>query len=228
MHLLLLHGAVGAADQLKPLSGELERDFTVHAMDFPGHGSRPLAGSPYSISLFAEDVLRYLDNAQLEQVSIFGYSMGGYVGMYLARYHRHRIQKLATLATKFHWDPAVAQRELQMINPARILEKVPAFAHALAHRHQPNDWKIVLEQTAALLTDLGNEPSLTIDDYKIIDVPTLLLLGDSDKMVSLDETLTVAKNIPRSQWGVLPATPHPIEQVDINVLASLLRRFYKC
>jgi len=60
-----------------------------------------------------------------------------------------------------------------------------------------------------------------------ITIPTLLLLGDSDKMVGLEETTAVFKSIPGAQWGVLPGTPHPIEQVDVVMLAYHLRRFIK-
>ena len=227
MHLLLLHGAIGAADQLKILAAQLQKDFTVHTPDFSGHGSRPFSGKPYSISLFAEDVLAYMDDHKLDQAAIFGYSMGGYVGMYLARYHSSRVSGLVTLATKFHWDPAIAQREAQMINPKKILEKLPAFARTLEQRHQPKDWKLVLEHTAHLLADLGDSPPLSAEVYPAITVPTLILLGDRDKMVSLEETMATFKSLPNAQIGILPGTPHPIEQVDTDLLACHLRHFYK-
>jgi pimeloyl-ACP methyl ester carboxylesterase len=227
MHLLLLHGAIGAAEQMKKIAAELKTDFTVHTMDFPGHGGKPFPAGSFSIPLFAEDVLAYIDQLQLENVAIFGYSMGGYIGMYLALHHPKRVSRLATLATKFQWDPAIAQREIQMINPAKIEEKVPAFARTLEQRHQPSDWKIVLERTAGLMVGLGDNPPLSPDNYRIIAIPTLLMLGDSDKMVSLDETLTVFKNIPAAQLAVLPATHHPIEQVDVSLLTAQLRRFFR-
>jgi len=225
MHLLLLHGALGAADQLKPLAVELGKDFTVHALDFSGHGRKPFPDSPFSIPLFAQDVLTYMDELQLPETSIFGYSMGGYVGMYLALHHRSRVTKLATLATKFHWDPAIAQREIQMINPEKILEKLPAFAKTLEQRHQPKDWKMVLQRTAGLLKDLGDKPLLTIDSCQNIQVPTFLMLGDRDKMVSQEETAAIHKSIPNAQLTILPGTPHPIEQVDTTRLGDQLRRF---
>ena len=225
MHLLLLHGALGAADQLKPLAAELEKDFTVHALDFSGHGRKPFPDSPFSIPLFAQDVLTYMDELQLPETSIFGYSMGGYVGMYLALHHSSRVTKLATLATKFHWDPAIAQRETQMINPEKIREKLPSFEKTLEQRHQPKDWKMVLQRTAGLLKDLGDKPLLTIDSCQNIQVPTFLMLGDRDKMVSQEETAAIHKSIPNARLTILPGTPHPIEQVDTTRLGDQLRRF---
>lgn len=54
-----------------------------------------------------------------------------------------------------------------------------------------------------------------------------VLLGDRDKMVTLDETLAVYKQLPNAQCGVLPGTPHAFEQVNIPLLAQLIKEFLK-
>jgi pimeloyl-ACP methyl ester carboxylesterase len=225
MHLLLLHGATGASDQLLPLAEVLSKGFVVHTLDFSGHGKRVMPEQPYSISLFAEDVLAYLDENGLDSVSVFGFSMGGYVAMYLAKHYPQHIHHVITLATKFYWDKSTAAKEIQMVNPDKIQEKIPAFAATLEQRHLPNDWKEVLKRTAAMMTALGEQNALQPEDYTSIEAPSLLLLGDRDKMVTTDETFTVFRNLPNAQMGMLPGTAHPVEQVDITLLAYHIRRF---
>lgn len=61
--------------------------------------------------------------------------------------------------------------------------------------------------------------------YPEIDIPILILLGDGDKMVTLDETVNVYKLLPNAQFGVLPNTPHPIEQVNVKMLLMFFRSF---
>ena len=78
-HLLLLHGAIGAKDQLEELEKSLQDKFIVHRINFSGHGGETFSDKPFSISLFADEVLNYLSSQNIEQASIFGYSMGGYV-----------------------------------------------------------------------------------------------------------------------------------------------------
>src|SRR6478672_5186908 len=102
-HLLLLHGAIGAKDQLQPLANALKDKYTLHTINFSGHGGEAFPNEPFSMELFANDVLHYMQQNNIEQVNIFGYSMGGYVAMYLAKHHPQKINKLITLATKFHW-----------------------------------------------------------------------------------------------------------------------------
>ena len=45
------------------------------------------------------------------------------------------IQKVFTLATKFEWTPDIAQKEIKMLDAAKIAEKIPAFAQLLEKRH---------------------------------------------------------------------------------------------
>ncbi len=223
--LLLLHGAIGDASQLQPLAARLSDKYDVRTLDFSGHGEAPFTKLPFSMQLFAEDVLGYMQQQGIDQVSIFGYSMGGYVGMYLAKHHPDKIKKIITLATKFHWDNEIAAREIQMLNPEKIEQKLPAFAATLRERHLANDWKEVLKKTADMMVELGADNVLKPADYGSITTPSLLLLGDRDKMVSLDETLATYKALPLAQLGILPATPHPIEQVNIETLVFFVKQF---
>lgn len=223
-HLLLLHGAIGASAQLQPLAEALRGQYRVHMPDFPGHGAAAANGA-FSIPGFAQHVLRYMDDSGIAQADIFGYSMGGYVGMYLARHHALRVESVVTLATKYHWDPATAEKECAMLDADKIAAKLPAFADVLATRHTAHGWQQVLADTQALLRGLGAENALQPEDYPAIQQPTLLLLGDRDKMVTIEETLTVYRSLHHAQLGILPATPHPIEQVDVGMLAGCISRF---
>ena len=68
---------------------------------------------------------------------------------------------------------------------------------------------------------------LQFQDYAAINIPVLLLLGDRDKMITLEETIAVFNQLPNAQMAMLPGTPHPIEQVDISLLSFLIEKFLK-
>lgn len=223
--LLILHGAIGAADQFIGIAEQLSEKYEVHTLDFAGHGGKPINEQPFSISLFANNVLDYLKEENLSQVAIFGYSMGGYVAMYLAKHHPDKVCKIVTLATKFHWDEATAAKEVKMLNPEKIQEKLPAFAAILQKRHAPNDWQQVLKQTQSMLIAMGKDNPLKIDDYSNLEHPSLILIGDRDKMITLDETLAVYKTLPNAQMGMLPNTHHPIEQANVDYLLYHIQQF---
>ncbi len=224
-NLILLHGAIGAKDQLEPLANILQTDFIVHLLNFSGHGGEPVPETEFSVELFAEDVISYMQKNQIIKADIFGYSMGGFVAMYMAKHYAEKVNHVITLATKFHWDEATAAKEVKMLNADVIQQKVPAFAEQLSNRHFPNDWKKLLEKTAELLTALGSKNALQLEDYSHIIIPCLIMLGDRDKMVTLDETVTVYKQLPAAQLAILPNTPHPLEQVNPHLLAYMIMQY---
>jgi pimeloyl-ACP methyl ester carboxylesterase len=226
-HLLLLHGAIGSKEQLQDLANLMERDYNVHLLNFAGHGGKSIPDTSFSIQSFSQEVLDYIQQHHIEQTDIFGYSMGGYVGMYIAKYFKQRIRKLITLATKFYWDKETAAKEIKMIDAATIQQKVPAFADELSKRHAPNDWTTVLKKSAEMLLNLGNDNVLKTGDYTDITTQCLMMLGDRDKMVTLDETVNVYKQLSNAQLCILPSTHHPIERVDKHLLAFLVQRFLR-
>jgi pimeloyl-ACP methyl ester carboxylesterase len=226
-HLLLLHGALGSKDQFQSLVHLLEDSFQVHTFNLLGHGGQPIPESSFSIELFSEQVARYIQDMNIEKANVFGYSMGGYIAMYLAKQMPDTINKIVTLATKFYWDEKTATKEVKLLDGKTIQEKLPAFAEQLQQRHAPLDWLLVLDKTIELLINLGENNTLQLEDYTSITTPSLVLLGDRDKMVTLDETLAVYKQLPNAQFGVLPGTPHVFEQVNLSLLAYLIKRFLK-
>ena len=223
--LILLHGAIGAGDQLQPLAALLSSHYDVHVIDFCGHGDAHVTSMPYGMDLFVQDLIGHMLVKELDRASIFGYSMGGYVAMYFARHLPRRVDSVVTLATKWHWDEAIAAREVQMLNADKIEQKLPAFAESLNKRHAKHGWKNVLAKTADMMLEFGADNPLKPEDYAAVTAPSLLLLGDRDKMVTLDETLAVYKALPNAQMGILPATGHPMEQVDAEALSFFIRRF---
>lgn len=220
--LLLLHGAIGASSQLKLLATALAGNYDVHLLDFPGHGGRNMPDVPFSIAHFATVVADYIRQHQLQQPVIFGYSMGGYVAMYLAKHQPSLVGKVITLGTKFHWDEDTAAKETKKLDPSVISVKVPAFASSLEQLHRPNDWQEVLHRTGQMMNEMGRDNPLKLSDYSSISVPCLLLLGDRDKMVTLEETVAVYKALPDARLGVLPGTGHAVEGVDAEVLLRML------
>jgi esterase/lipase len=153
--------------------------------------------------------------------------MGGYVGLFLARFYPDRIGKVFTLATKFHWHEETAKREASMLDPSKIMEKFPAFAEELKNRHSPEDWSVVLSKTAEMMINLGHNNTLKDADYKAIENEVQVSVGDRDKMVSIEETLGVYRHLKNARMLVLPDTLHPIEKVEGDRLVHEIKNFFK-
>lgn len=224
--LLLLHGAIGAKDQLQPLAEALKGSYEVHSLNFSGHGGEPFSEA-FSIQQFAEEVLQYISTHQLKNVNVFGYSMGGYVALYLANKHPQTFVKIVTLATKFRWSPELALQEVKMLDSKIIEDRIPAFAKVLQERHAPNSWKLLMEKTTTMMLGLGENPLLTKEDFQNIHTTVKLAVGNADKMVSIDETSEVANWLPNSILLILQDIPHPIEKASVARLVEVITAFIK-
>ncbi len=222
--LLLLHGALGDHTQFDALRSLLG-DSDVHAIDFEGHGARPMAGREFRIEHFAENVRAWLDEHATEPVDMFGYSMGGYVALYVAALWPDRVRSVMTLGTKLVWSPEVAVEASKQLDAGMIKAKVPAFAEALAMRHHATGWERVLEETSAVLHALGAKPLLTTALFERIMCPVRLAVGDRDATVGVEELRDVSRALARGEYEVLPRTPHPFERVPTERLAWTLRQF---
>lgn len=222
--LLLLHGALGAANQFNPLRDLLPKDWTVFAINLPGHGGLP-ADAPFEMKKMADYVLQWLDNHNIAQIDIFGYSMGGYVALWLAHTQPARVRSIFTLGTQFDWTPESAAKETARLNPAKIAEKVPAFALQLEQLHAPEDWQQVVRQTADLLTQLGANPLLSPEVLQSIQQPVWIARGSDDLMVSHETSEKAAHKLPDGHFIELSQTKHPLEQVDPALLAQMLENW---
>lgn len=224
--ILLLHGALGSKSQFLEVEESLSNDFNIHTMNFSGHGGESIPGEPFSIEMFASDVIEYLEINAIKSIDIFGYSMGGYTALYLAKTNPQRIRKIFTLATKFEWNEEISAREIKMLNSAKIKEKIPKFAEELFIRHTPQNWETVLAKTSEMMVNLGKRNVLTEEDFSLIENDVLVGIGDRDKMVSFEESIAVYRRLKNGRIIVLPDTPHPLEQVNAKRLVYEIKNFF--
>jgi esterase/lipase len=221
--ILLLHGALGSKSQLELLKKFLvEKGKKVYSLNFSGHSGEPFSKDGFGIEVFAGDVIRYLDKSKIKTIDIIGYSMGGYVALWLAHQYSWRINNVITLGTKFDWSPESAQREIKKMDPEKIQSKIPAFARILEHRHAPNDWKELLHTTSRMMFELGQHPLLVEKTISTINHQVKILLGDQDDMADRDYSETVASWLPKGEFHLLQNTPHPIEKVDLKKLVEFV------
>ena len=222
---LLLHGALGAAASMVPLAERLAPHFTVHGMDFAGHGAASAPEEPLSVDLLTAQVAAYVADHGLAPARIFGYSLGGYVALHLAATRPELVARVATLATKMAWTPEVSMQMARQFDVATIRAKAPRFADALAAMHTGAGWEALLGATRTMLDDLGANPRLTPEVLATISQPVRLGVGDRDVTVSIEETLAAMRTLPAAELEVHPATPHALDRVDLDRLSRSVVAF---
>lgn len=209
------------ADAFRPLGdGRVE----VRVVEFPGHGNTPRADADaFRITTFVDDLARAVSTCHQPPL-LFGYSMGGYVGLALEARHPGTFAGIVTLGTKFQWDVEGAEREAARLDPVTIATKVPRFAATLEARHaHAGGWETVMVRTAALLRANAQAPLLSFDVLERIGTAVTVAVGDKDDTVSVTESQQAAEVLRLGRCVVLPDTPHPIERVKPELLVGLMQ-----
>lgn len=219
-NILLLHGALGSSKQFEELSNELKKKYKVYLFDFNGHGSASDEG-PFTIKGFSDQLAKFINENDIKGIKVFGYSMGGYVALNCAVENPDLISEVITLGTKFNWSIEEAEREVKMIQPHVIEEKVPKFAAYLKEVQLPSDWKRVMINTQALMLNLGASPLLSKEALNKINIPVKLYRGQKDVMVTKEETLAIA-DVLEAPYYEIEAMPHPIQMISVESLIDII------
>jgi pimeloyl-ACP methyl ester carboxylesterase len=108
---LLLHGWTASADlNFFPVYARLTDSYRVIAPDLRGHGRGMRSTEPFSLEDCADDAAALVRQLRATNVIAVGYSMGGPVGLLLARRHPGLLKALVMQATALEWRHTVRER----------------------------------------------------------------------------------------------------------------------
>ncbi|ALG13024.1 hypothetical protein AOZ06_44715 [Kibdelosporangium phytohabitans] len=228
---LVLSGSVGSTlDMWLPQREALSGEYRVISYDHRGHGKSPVPPGPYEIADLAGDVLAMLDQLEIEKAHFCGLSLGGAVGMWLSRYHPHRIDQVVLACTSSWFGPAEFWAERAASVRANGMEWL---AESTLTRWLSKDFADA-EQKAAIRTMVANTPRDGYisacaalgawdfaDQLAEIPTPTLAIAGAEDPATPPDHLRDIAAAIPRSRLVVLDGAAHlanverPVEFNDL-------------
>jgi len=115
---LLLHGWTASADiNFFAAYACLTESYRVIALDQRGHGRGLRSTEPFSLEDCADDAAALLDQLGVGRVIVVGYSMGGPVGLLLARRYPGLVAGLVLQATALEWCHTARERAVWRLLP---------------------------------------------------------------------------------------------------------------
>jgi pimeloyl-ACP methyl ester carboxylesterase len=198
---------------------------TTVAPDLPGFGMAPTGGPTMTMTLAADHCLRAADAAGLERFVVCGLSMGGYVTFELWRRARDRIVGLVLANTRAGADTpeaAAGRRDLA----ARLRSEGNVLAEHAPEELQQRVKGWVADQSAeaiaAAAVGMAERPDST-SDLAGIDVPTLVITSDGDRLIPADLTTPMAEQIPGARLEIIPGVGHLTNVEAPDRFTQLLR-----
>jgi pimeloyl-ACP methyl ester carboxylesterase len=224
--IVFLHGAGGP--NWNRLLQILALQYRVIAPHHPGFARARLPDWLRSVGDLAFFYLDALALLGLERVHLVGHSLGGWTAAELAIRDTRRLATLSLLAPAgvpnaygdiLHWTPdeyAAAQFHDQSLAPAR------------AAAMRATDPEIV-RANRAVVTRLAGDPFLHNPQLPVwlhrIDVPTMVLWGESDRICPPGGSRIFASEIPGVRLELIPALGHSVHTERPEVTAAALLGF---
>lgn len=197
--------------------------YRVIAPDLRGFGESGAPAGPYSMSIFADDIIGLLDHLGIGRAAIGGMSMGGYVLLNLLERHPGRAAAALFLVTRAAADDAEGKvRRTRMAHA--VAEGQPGaataffadlvFAEATLRKKpelvaQVRGW---MEATHPLgleggLLAMRDRKDFT-PDLPLLDLPALVVGAEADRAVPLQYSEAIARALPRATLCTVPDAGH--------------------
>jgi pimeloyl-ACP methyl ester carboxylesterase len=214
--LVLLPGGfmtVEAMGELVPLLAARRR---VIGVELQGHGHTAEVERPLRFELMADDIASLIRHLGLEQADIFGFSLGGGVGLRTAIQHPEVVRKLALASTAFKrdgWYPEVLAGMASI--SVETFAGTPIHEAYLQASPRPEAWPTFVAKMRQLLSEDYDWAA----EVAALKTPILILVGDADGLrithsVEFFGLLGGGKadgdmnGLPPAQLAVLPSTTH--------------------
>jgi pimeloyl-ACP methyl ester carboxylesterase len=251
---VLLHHFHGSTATWRHVLHDLGRDHHVAAFDRPGFGltERPDRGrwheeSPYTRAAAAGLTLGLLDELGADEAVLVGSSAGGTIALETYARAPQRVRALVLLSPAVTGDvgPPGVLRPLLRGRPARLLGSrvVRRLSRDLTLERISRSWhdpgratEADLEAyrrplqaegwSRALWEVVTAEPPPQLGGLlRQIDVPTLVVAGQSDRVISPSWNARTARAIPGARLEVLPACGHTPQEERPEALLRIVRDF---
>lgn len=199
----------------------------VIAFDNRGVGASS-GSTPRTIEQMASDAVTFIRALGLDQVDLFGFSMGGMIAQVIAQQQPQLVRKLILAGTGPAGGEGIDKvTRISLLDTARGLltrqdpkqflffTRTPngrragkAFLARLEERTNDRDKAISIRSFRAQLKAIHRWGKQTPEDLSSIHQPVLVMNGESDKMVPTTNTIDLDRRLANSQLVIYPDAGH--------------------
>ncbi len=230
--LLMIMGLSFSLAMWRELRTIMAGHFRTILFDNRGVGKSDVPLRPWSMRTMARDAAAVLDAANVQSANVLGISMGGMIAQELALLHPERVRKLVLACTQCG-GPRAVRPGLDVyrafVRPyASLDQRSKAFVPLLYSPETPvdridQDRKTLLANYAPVRGSIAQ--ILAILTWRChrhlprIASPTLVIHGDRDRLVPVENGRLIAELIPGAKLVELPGAGHifPTDQPERTV-----------
>jgi pimeloyl-ACP methyl ester carboxylesterase len=180
--LIVLHGGIGAGEQMAPIVPGLAAGRRVVVVDLQGHGRTADVDRPLRPELMADDIAALIGHLGAGRADVFGYSLGGEVALRTAIQHPALVRRLVLVSIAFRrhgsFPEVVAAMDGFTAEAADSLKQGPLYELYSRLAPRPEDWPALIAKTA----DLLHQDYDWTDEIAAMTARTMLVYADADSV----------------------------------------------
>lgn len=219
--LVFIHGLSDNLLYWEVLATHLKKYYQVLRMDLRGHGESELGSEKISISSYSNDLNNFLDELNITNVNLIGFSMGGAVALDFTIRNPQKVNSLMLMSSFYKSDNHVKNVFNQFKSNLEIgFEEFYDFMIPLVlcpdvivkHREELEMLKQLKSQTANIESYINAVDAClnfnVENELSEINVSTLILAGEYDEIFPLKIQNELQGKIKNSRLIVLENTKH--------------------
>ncbi|MDD2518567.1 MAG: alpha/beta hydrolase [Bacilli bacterium] len=215
---IFLHGWGQNIEMMKPIADRLSNDYKIIIVDLPGHGKSDEPLYPWTVFDYKDAIKELLDNLNITNPSFVGHSFGGKVSLLFAS--TYEVNKLVVLGSPFKSDNNKITLKTKVLKGLKKIPGLKKFEEFAKKRIGSTDYR---NASPIMRQVLVNTVNLDIsEDVKKIKCPTLIVWGDLDEAVSLDDAHELEKLIPDAGLVVLNGATHYAYLERLNQVTNMI------
>lgn len=222
--LLFLHGGLGNIEDFNGIISKIEKDFHIVGLDSRGQGKSTLGDEKLTYELLQSDVEQILKHLHIHELNIIGFSDGGIVAYRLAAYAELKINKLITMASRWHKENVVETKEiLSAVDAKKWREKFPQMVSVYEKLNPKPDFDNLITEVANMWLNLNSYPN---EDVNKIKADTLIIRGDKDHLIKRKFVFEAAEEIENSNLSNIPFAGHAVHIDQPEITAITINKFF--
>lgn len=200
--LIFLHGYTLSSRMWSGFIAEFQEDYEVYVIDLTGHGKSDGFTKDLSMRSVGRDLEALLQYLNLDNLKAVGFSYGGDVLFQLAIINPTIVKSMITIGAVGTWDVNNYPEYLE----AFVFENKANFPWINAYHSNDTQIRALFEQFKNYKVRVSDA------ELESIQTDVLLLFGDDDEGVQLEEAFRVRQHLPNSDLWILPNQPHSVHE----------------
>ena len=210
--IVLLHGFLENKSMWDAYAEKLQKNYSVVAIDIPGHGESDTVAEVQSMELLADIVSEMLSQEKITDAFVVGHSMGGYIALQLAKNHGSHVRGICLFNSTTLAD--TEEKKKDRLRAVKVFEKSPKvfINEAIPNLFAPENLSRFKEEIITIKADalacrvdgitaclrgMKDRPNM-LPFLQQTELPVLFIVGKHDPIIPfkrMKEQLTAPNNV---------------------------------